>query len=44
MVRTFQQPAELHLTGIEHTLNPFILPGEELDEFDLFRLVDDPVQ
>lgn len=44
MVRTFQQPAKLHLTGIEHPLNPLILPGEELDEFDLFCLVDDLVR
>jgi hypothetical protein len=35
--RTFDQPAKLNLTGIEDALNPFVLPGEEFNEFDLSR-------
>jgi hypothetical protein len=41
--RTFNQPAKLRLAGIQHTLNPFIFPGEKLDEFDLFHLFHDPI-
>lgn len=33
--RTLFQPAQLYLTSVERTLDPFFFPGKEFNELDL---------